>query len=141
VIVDDVIYRAEPMFTDGAVATGNLPPNAAFAFSCNGLTCDFDASGSTDDGTIVAYSWSASGVGSIGSSLTIAYPFPAAGSYTVTLTVTDDSGDPDNSTGTATAQVQAKNKGKTSGSSDSSGGGDSGGGGTCPPGKHAKGQC
>jgi len=115
----------------------NTPPTASFTFSCNGLTCDFNASGSTDDGAIVGYSWSY-GDGGTGGGMTTSYTYPAAGTRTVTLTVTDDDG----ATGTATAPVPAKSKGKSSGTSDSSGSGDTGGGGgSCPPGKHAKGQC
>jgi len=116
--------------------SANTPPTATFTFSCNGLTCGFDASGSTDDGAIVGYSWSY-GDGSTGGGLTTSHTYATAGTRTVTLTVTDDDG----ATSTATAPVQSKNKGKSSGSSDSSGNGDTGGGGSCPPGKAAKGKC
>jgi len=115
----------------------NTPPTVSFTFSCNGLTCGFDASGSTDDGAIVGYSWSY-GDGSIGVGMTTSHTYATAGTRTVTLTVTDNDG----AANTATATVQSKNKGKSSGSSDSTGSGDiGGGGGSCPPGKHAKGQC
>ncbi len=112
----------------------NSPPTAFFTFSCNQLTCSFDASGSTDDGTIVDYSWNY-GDGSSGGGMTTVHPYDAAGTYDVTLTVTDDAA----ATGTTTGQVQAKNKGKSSGSSDAGGGGDSGG--ACPPAKAAQGKC
>jgi len=112
------------------------PPAAVFTFSCNGLTCDFDASGSSDDGAIVDYGWSY-GDGGADGGMTTSHTYATAGTRTVTLTVTDDAG----ATGTATAQVQAKSKGKTSGSSDSTGSGGTGGGGSCPPGKAAKGKC
>jgi PKD repeat protein len=118
--------------------TANVTPTAAFTFSCNKLSCDFDASGSIDDGAIVSYSWDFGDTNTGGGMMPPSHTYDAAGTYTVILTVTDDDG----ATDTATAQVQAKNKGKSSGSSDSSSGGDSGGGGgSCPPGKAAKGKC
>ncbi len=69
------------------------PPAANFTWSCAGITCQLDASSSTDDGAIVSYTWNlgrypdptAAGV-----SVTAAYPH--AGARTVTLTVTDNSG-------------------------------------------------
>jgi PKD repeat protein len=111
-----------------APASGSAP-TASFTFSCNRLTCSFDASGSTDDGAIVGYSWSY-GDGNTDTGVTSEHTYSTAGTYTVTLTVTDDDG----ITGAATGQVQAKNNGK-------SGGSDGSGGGSCPPGKAAKGKC
>ncbi len=114
----------------------NASPSASFTFSCNRLNCSLDASGSTDDGTIDAYSWDF-GDDRTDSGATIIHSYAAAGTYTVKLTVTDSKG----TTDTATAQLQAKNRGKTSGSSGSGDGGDTGGGGNCPPAKAAKGKC
>jgi len=118
----------------------NTPPTAFFTFSCNGLTCEFNASGSTDDGAIVSYSWDY-GDGNTGSGMVppLGHTYSTPDIYPVTLTVTDDDGAPD----TATAQIQTKNKGKSSGSSDATSGGDSGGGGggNCSPCKHAQGKC
>jgi subtilisin family serine protease len=78
---------------------GDPPPNAAptasFTFSCAGLACNFDGSGSTDsDGTIVSYAWDF-GDGGSGSGATPSHTYAAGGTYTVTLTVTDDDGAPD----------------------------------------------
>ena len=70
----------------------NDPPVAAFTYSCTDLSCDFDASGSSDsDGTIASYSWDF-GDGDAGSGVTASHPYAAAGTYPVALTVTDDDG-------------------------------------------------
>jgi len=116
----------------------NVAPTAYFTFSCNGLTCDFNASGSTDDSAIVSYSWTFGDNDTGSGMMPSSHTYDAAGTYTVELTVTDDDGE---TSQPVSAQVQAKNKGKSSGSSDSSGSGDTGGGGSCPPGKAAKGKC
>ncbi len=71
----------------------NNPPVAAFSWSCPALTCTLDASGSTDDGSIVSYAWdlgrfpnpTASGV-------LVSAAYPHTGPRTVTLTVTDNGG-------------------------------------------------
>lgn len=113
-----------------------MPPSAAFTYACDRLACSFDASGSSDDGTITGYAWNF-GDGGGDSGVTADHTYAAAGTYPVELTVTDDDGE----TGTATADVQAKSRGKSAGSSGSSDGGDTGGGGSCPPAKAAKGKC
>lgn len=116
----------------------NMEPTAAFAYSCDGLVCTFDASNSTDDGNIVDYSWNF-GDGNLGDGVTTGHSYPAAGSYPVSLTVTDDDG----VAASASLDVQVKKKGKSAGSvsSGDSSGGDSGGSGSCPPAKAAKGKC
>ncbi|MBA3357650.1 MAG: S8 family serine peptidase [Pyrinomonadaceae bacterium] len=85
----------------GSGAGGNNPPTASFMFSCTGLGCSFDGSGSTDsDGTIVNYAWSF-GDGSTDSGLNTNHTYASGGTYTVTLTVTDD----DTSTGSTSKSV------------------------------------
>ena len=70
---------------------GNNNPVAVISDNCNGLTCTFDGSGSTDsDGSIASYSWDINGTSYSGSSAT--HTFPGNGSYTATLTVTDNEG-------------------------------------------------
>ncbi len=70
----------------------NQPPAATFTCSCTALTCDFDASGSSDpDGALESYNWSF-GDGNTGSGATTSHTYAVAGSYTIVLTVTDDDG-------------------------------------------------
>ncbi len=77
------------------ITPGDLPdnpPDAAFTASCSGLTCSFDASGSSDpDGDTLSYAWSfgAGGAGAIGRTSEHTYDSP--GPRTVTLTVSDGS--------------------------------------------------
>ncbi len=68
------------------------PPVARFTASCDGLSCQFDASASYDpDGSIVSYAWDF-GDGSTGSSVKTDHTYAEAGTYAVSLTVTDDDG-------------------------------------------------
>ena len=80
----------------------DMPPVANFTFSCpsGARTCYFDASSSTDDRGIKAYSWKF-GDGAYNSGLTVNHGYAAAGVYTVTLKVTDTIGQ----THTITKQV------------------------------------
>lgn len=77
---------------DSGTPPQNQSPTASFTFQCNGLSCTFDGSGSSDnDGQITGYTW-AFGDGNQDIGATPAYTYISAGSYTVTLTVTDDQG-------------------------------------------------
>jgi subtilisin family serine protease/chitodextrinase len=79
----------------------NTPPSASFTFSCSGLNCSFNGSGSSDgDGSIVNYAWNFGDGGSAAGS-TASHTYAAAGTYTVGLTVTDD----DAATGTTSQAV------------------------------------
>lgn len=69
----------------------NQAPVAAFTFSCQSLSCSFDGTGSTDDGSVTGWSW-AFGDGSTGTGSIISHAFATAGTYSVTLTVTDNQG-------------------------------------------------
>lgn len=75
----------------GDGSSGNLPPTASFTFECTQLVCSFDATGSTDDGTIASHAWTF-GDGSNGSGATPSHGYAASGTYSVELTVTDDEG-------------------------------------------------
>ena len=102
-------YTIKLTVTDNTGATGTkfqtVPTNplASFAFSCNGLTCNFDGSGSKDlNATITSYAWRF-GDGSTGAGATIGHTYAAGGSYNVALTVTDSNGS--STTQTRTANV------------------------------------
>jgi PKD repeat protein len=69
---------------------GNQPPIATFTPDADGLTVDFDASGSRDlDGQVTDYSWDF-GDNRTGSDQKTTHRYDAAGSYRVKLTVKDD---------------------------------------------------
>lgn len=77
---------------------GNLPPVARITSNCNGLSCTFDGSNSTDsDGSIVSYQWNF-GDNSNSSGASAQHTFTATNTYAVTLTVTDNSGSTRSST-------------------------------------------
>jgi hypothetical protein len=67
----------------------NLAPTADFSFSCPALRCDFQDS-STDDGSIVSWSWSFGAAGS--AQRNPFFTYSAAGTFPVSLTVTDNDG-------------------------------------------------
>lgn len=68
-----------------------MAPTASFTYSVSGATVSVDASGSTDDGTIVSYDWEW-GDGTTGSGVTASHTYAATDTYVITLTVTDDLG-------------------------------------------------
>jgi serine protease len=76
---------------DSLLPTGDRPPTASFTYSCIGLACSFDGSGSSDDFGIVQYDWSFGDDG-FGSGMKTDHTYAVAGSYTVTLTVKDAAG-------------------------------------------------
>ena len=70
----------------------NEAPVAAFATSCDELTCTFDGADSSDpDGTIASYEWGF-GAGASATGESVTHEFPDGGTYPVTLTVTDADG-------------------------------------------------
>lgn len=65
------------------------PPVAAFNVVCNGFTCSFDASASSDDRGIQSYFWEF-GDSTTGTGVVTEHAYqPAGGTFQVTLTVTD----------------------------------------------------
>ncbi len=95
-----VLYSV--VVSPGETTTGptNTPPVARFTSSCAGLTCNFDASGSTDaDGDSLTYSW-AFGDGQTGTGVTPTHAYSNGTARTVTLTVSDGQ-----ATGQTTGQV------------------------------------
>jgi hypothetical protein len=73
----------------------NQPPAAAFTADPHSgsvpLTVNFDASSSTDDGSIQSYEWDF-GDGQSGAGVKVAHDYLSPGNYSVLLRVTDDQG-------------------------------------------------
>ncbi len=68
----------------------NLAPSAAFTSACSGLTCSFDASGSSDpDGSLTRYLWEF-GDGATSTEAAPRHAYSGPGTYTARLTVTDN---------------------------------------------------
>jgi PKD repeat protein len=83
-----------------SVESESEPPVASFTWEVRDgepLTVDFDATGSSDDGTITSWAWDFGDTGS-GAGETAEHPYAAGGTYPVTLTVTDDEGLTDSET-------------------------------------------
>src|SRR4030095_9693005 len=88
-------YSATLKVADSHGATGTklqvvpINPVAAFRFSCSGLMCSFDASGSKDsNGTITSYAWNF-GDGGTGAGVTLSHTYAVGNAYNVALTVND----------------------------------------------------
>ena len=95
---------------EGGEPPPNESPTASFTFDCTDLTCDFDASGSSDsDGTVQSWDWDF-GDGDLGSGELASHTYGAAGTFTVTLTVTDD----DDATGSTSQDVTVTEPGENS---------------------------
>lgn len=117
-------YSAELTVTDDDGATRststtitvNAAPSAAFSADLERgeapLTVDFDASASTDDGSITSYAWDFDD-GSNDTGETVSHEFAAAGSYDVMLTVTDDGGLTDQTTVTIRVDPPLPNQSPT----------------------------
>jgi len=102
-------YRATTNTTlnEGGDPPPPPPPTglaASFSYSCNGLNCNFDGSGSTGD--ITSYDWTFGDGGSAGSA-TASHTYAGAGSYDVTLTVGDGT-DVDATSQTVTCSTRGK---------------------------------
>ena len=83
-------WRGKAVFL--AAVLPNVAPSAAFTWSCTGISCTFDGTGSADsDGAVQSYEWTF-GDGDEAGSATPQKDFLATGTYDVTLTVTDDGG-------------------------------------------------
>ncbi|MDJ0356116.1 PKD domain-containing protein [Paenarthrobacter sp. PH39-S1] len=78
----------------------NAPPVASFTTAATGLTGTFDASASTDDGTIADYAWDF-GDGATGSGVTAVHTYATPGTYTVRLSLTDNGGEKSSTTRSA----------------------------------------
>ena len=101
--------------TQGGVPTGPpappVPPAeplaASFTYSCSGVSCTFDGSGST--GSPTSYDWTFGDGGAPASGETVGHDFPSGtGTYTVTLTVDDSSGGTDAASTTISCEQRGK---------------------------------
>jgi probable HAF family extracellular repeat protein len=73
--------------------TSNDAPVARFTASCDGLTCSFDASTSSDDSAIVAYEWDLNKYpDGTATGVTTTAAYAHSGTRSVTLTVRDANG-------------------------------------------------
>jgi PKD repeat protein len=107
-------YEVTLTVTDNKAATGavkhtvtvtappplNQPPVADFTSSCTGLSCSF-TDGSTDDGSVTAWTWDFGDNSGRSTQGSPTYGYAAGGSYDVKLTVTDNNA----ATGTVTKTV------------------------------------
>src|SRR5262249_16681040 len=73
------------------LGTPCIPPVPRFTFNCNGLTCSFDGTTSSDNVGIISYAWTF-GDSTGASGATVSHTFAASRTYSVTLTVTDTDG-------------------------------------------------
>ena len=80
----------------------STPPEADLDWSCTGLTCRFDGTGSTDDGDSLVYTWSGATATDTAGIATRTYGSPVTNSR-VTLTVRDE----EYQTDTTTVHVSA----------------------------------
>lgn len=97
--VDGEFYSTQ--FTVFGDTTSNDAPDPSFTANCPDLDCSFDASGSSDDGSITDYEWEF-GDGDTATGETSTHTYAEAGEYSVSLTVTDD----DDVTSTLTKTVR-----------------------------------
>ena len=73
-------------------AVANTPPTAAFSSNCNGLSCGFNGTASSDPGgNVVSYAWNF-GDNTTGTGPTPTHVYAQGGTYTARLTVTDNLG-------------------------------------------------
>jgi len=86
----------------------NTPPTARFTFVCTGLSCSFNGSTSSDDGTIVKYHWKFGDGSETDGPSTIQHTYPSSNTYTAVLTVTDNLNASDSETKNVTVQAPAQ---------------------------------
>ncbi len=85
--------RALFLFQSANGTPAGQPPVADFTASCNGLACDFDASGSTATGaTITGYAWKF-GDGGTATGAKPSHTYASSGTRQVTLTITTSKGE------------------------------------------------
>lgn len=85
---------------------GGSPPDAAFTWQCDGLTCRFSDASTDADGTVTGRLWSF-GDGHTSTERNPSHDYDGSGTYSVTLTVTDDDGASDIASNQVTATAPA----------------------------------
>jgi PKD repeat protein len=102
--VTDNSNAGDSATTTATIGVGNQAPvadaNGPYSGTV-GLPVEFDGTGSSDDGDILAYDWDF-GDGTTGTGPTPAHTYDVADTYNVTLTVTDDMGVADSAGTTVT---------------------------------------
>ena len=89
----------------------NQPPVASFTWSCTGLACTFNGTGSSDpDGSVASYNWTISSGTSVSTASSFSRTFPSARTFTLTLTVTDNQGATNSTTQTITVTGGGSNQ-------------------------------
>jgi PKD repeat protein len=83
------VTRAAPITATNPDHHGTV---ASWTYTCTGLTCQFDGSGSTSTGTIVSYEWFFGQFEGSASGQTVSHTFSTPGPHEVGLTVTDKKG-------------------------------------------------
>ena len=100
VYIDKVLLTDDPAYVPSGQgptesprddAGGNQAPTAAFTFTTDGLTADFESQSSDPEGSTLTHAWNF-GDNSNGSNAPVSHTYAASGTYDVTLTVTDDQG-------------------------------------------------
>lgn len=71
------------------VTIANQPPRARLRTSCQGLTCTFDASGSTDFGAIRDYRWTVNGQTTVTETPVLKHTFATYGVHAMSVVVND----------------------------------------------------
>ncbi|MGQ3331037.1 PKD domain-containing protein [Halorubrum sp. FL23] len=110
--ITDDMGQTDTVSRTVSVGSSDAPPTAAFDFSpaspTAGQSISFDASASTDDGTVDSYEWDFNDDGTMEKSgEQTSYTFETSGEYPVTLRVTDDAGQ--SSTSKRTVSVSREN--------------------------------
>jgi microbial collagenase len=91
-------------YTVSFAGGGNLPPQADFGHSADGLEVMFTDFSSDPDGAVVAWFWDF-GDGNTSTEQNPAHVYATGDTYLVTLTVTDDEGDSDSTSAQVTVGI------------------------------------
>ena len=70
----------------------NVPPVAAFTYTCTGLTCSFTSTSTDSDGTITGFAWKVPNGNTVSTASSFNRTFNAPTTFNLTLTVTDNAG-------------------------------------------------